>query len=180
MEWHFNEHRGPRGVHELRDRGVVLAIAVDEYPNPLYVVGDRPRAYGDEEGIVYVTSLDEAKTLAEAAVAASPRPLPVVTCARCGHRADFDGDPSREILRCDKCQAITAFGALQPRVIILPAADPRFILLRVDGVQALLARPYGAIVARELLSVCKPPAVAPASPCPTDGPLPPSPLAPSS
>lgn len=106
---------------------------------------------------------DEAVARAHARLDA--RPGFSLTCAACAHSHPVPDDPLLSVYRCDECGAVTCFGAAQPRVVITPPPDRRFVTTtfvtgreQVDlrEVAVTLERQYAAAFALELLSVAVP------------------------
>lgn len=88
-----------------------------------------------------------------------------MTCPACGHVADFEGEPHREVLHCTECRARIAWGVLMPRVVVEPHRDRRFAILRfctvANGqsaiVEHVLDKEFAFQVAKEIASITAPP-----------------------
>ena len=80
-------------------------------------------------------------------------------CRRCGHVdevRDADGnpmDPSVEVLTCNVCQARIAYGELQPRVIVEPHTDRRYVLVQIGETSHALDLAHAAGFAHAILSI---------------------------
>lgn len=87
----------------------------------------------------------------------------MLTCGRCGQSAEYDGDASQEVLRCDDCGARIAFGVLMPRIVNEPHPNPRFITSRietvVDGqpvsIALTLDKEFALMYARDIASIAE-------------------------
>lgn len=89
-----------------------------------------------------------------------------VTCPKCKHEDVYAGDAHAEVIRCDECDARLAFGALSPVYTHMPHETNPAMVVQViqthlpDGqpitIKVPLDRKYGAMIAHDLASVCKP------------------------
>jgi hypothetical protein len=77
-------------------------------------------------------------------------------CLHCGDTDDYVGakPPGEDVVRCDRCLGVTAYGRRLPRCTIEPDADPRFVIMRLDTLEVPLLREYARAIALDLLSVC--------------------------
>lgn len=91
--------------------------------------------------------------------------MSLLTCPACGHQADFEGEPHREILNCTECRSRIAYGVLMPRVVVEPHKDKRFVIVRVETVangqrslvEHVLDKQFGHAVAKDIASITAPP-----------------------
>jgi hypothetical protein len=92
------------------------------------------------------------------------------TCPYCGHTAPVDGNPGDQILRCDECATVLAYGLPMPLMAVRPhPEDVRFVTLTIESrdankparVQITVERGCGSALAEKLLAVCRPPVKAP-------------------
>jgi hypothetical protein len=97
-------------------------------------------------------------------------PVTSFTCPACAHVDPIEGDPAKQVLKCDACGARIAYGHVQARVMVGPdAADARFTIVQaqaigpdgkpilVDGkpgvVQLRLDRQYAQLIGRNMLAL---------------------------
>ena len=62
-------------------------------------------------------------------------------------------DPTAEIARCDTCKTILAYGTPMPRIVIEPASDDRFVLMRVSGAIHILEKSFARALGHNLTSI---------------------------
>jgi hypothetical protein len=80
-------------------------------------------------------------------------------CRRCGHVDEVKDDagqpmnPAEHVLTCDVCQARIAYGELQPRVIVEPHTDRRYVLVQIGETSHALDLAHAAGFAKAILSI---------------------------
>ena len=82
------------------------------------------------------------------------------TCPTCATTAELvageDGttvNPSSEITRCDSCKTLLAYGTPMPRIVIEPATDDRFVVMKVGDAIFVLEKTFAKAVGHNLTSI---------------------------
>ncbi len=90
-----------------------------------------------------------------------------LTCPGCGETSEVPDPVDASLYTCDDCGARVAHGVHVPTFRVLPVegdAPRRFVMVRFDHPKAsgdlVVDRALGAMLARDLLSVCAPEAYA--------------------